>query len=85
LKLRSVMVGEKDFADMSYQELIELLSRLTKQYTAELVRDRRWETEDDKIYNINVLIKEIELREDRHRTLNRINNIKTDKFIIAGR
>ena len=85
MKLRSVMVGEKDFADMSYQELIELLSRLTKQYTAELVRDRRWETEDDKIYNINVLIKEIELREDRHRTLNRINNIKTDKFIIAGR
>jgi len=63
------MVSEEDFAEMSYQELIELLSRLTKQYTSELVRERRWETEDDKIYYMNLLIKEIELRENSHQQI----------------
>lgn len=57
------MFSEKEFEDLGYTELLDLLSSATKQYTAALASDRKWEVEDERIYFINLLIKEIELRE----------------------
>ncbi|MBS1597910.1 MAG: hypothetical protein JST75_06775 [Bacteroidetes bacterium] len=57
------MFSEKDFTELKYTELIDLLSRTTQQYTARLATDRKWKGDDEKIYFLNLLMKEIELRE----------------------
>jgi len=54
-----------DFEGLEYAELIDLLGKVTKQYTSDLVTERKWEIEDDRVYFINLLIKEIELREKK--------------------
>jgi hypothetical protein len=57
------MTTPKDFESLDYSGLVDLLGKLTKQYTSELV-DEPGTIDDEKIYFINLLIKEIEIREN---------------------
>jgi hypothetical protein len=56
------MTTPKDFESLDYSGLVDLLGKLTKQYTSELAYDLG-AIDDEKIYFINLLIKEIEIRE----------------------
>jgi len=56
------MISSNDFESLDYSGLVDLLGKLTKQYTSELV-DEPGAIDDEKIYFINLLIKEIEIRE----------------------
>ena len=57
------MDAAKDIGNLKYSELVDLLGRLTKEYTAELASDISRVINDEKIYNLSLLIKEITLRE----------------------
>ena len=57
------MYPTKDFKDLDYDSLVDLLGKLTKQYTSSLTNDPHFV--DDKLtYYINLLIEEIAARED---------------------
>ena len=56
------MISSTDFERLDYNGLVDLLGKLTKQYTSEMLNDPG-AIDDEKIYFINLLIKEIEVRE----------------------
>jgi len=53
----------EDFRNLDYHDLLDLLGKLTKQYTSELANGSTRIIDDAKVYFINLLIKEIEIRE----------------------
>jgi hypothetical protein len=57
------MIPVEDFKNLDYNGLVDLLGKLTKQYTSELANDPTRIIDDEKIYSLNLLIKEIEIRE----------------------
>ncbi len=57
------MLSAKDFEGLEYDGLIDLLGEVTKEYTGKLASDPKWKIDDEKIYFMNLLIKEIVIRE----------------------
>jgi len=75
------MITAKDFEGLDHDSLVDLLGKLTKEYTSELTNDPK-HIIDDEVYSINLLIKEIEIREKS--VLNKNNNVPLRGSKIVG-
>ncbi len=58
------MITSKNLENLDYNGLLELLGTETKEFTAALADDLNRGVDDERIYFLSMLIKEIEMREN---------------------
>jgi hypothetical protein len=59
------MFSAEDLESLKYQELIDVLGKLTKEYTSALADHPNRLINDNAVYRINLLIKEIKIIEEK--------------------